>query len=267
MLNYPTGCLWKTLVKFAIMKKIVSTILIAIVVCLSMSGQDNLEGIYKIDAENTGNFYIEDSKLFKSKIISLLEKDVFGYFDLYDEYPTELKQSVFKKSKEYANYLARLEEDYAFLMSSEYRIDYNLKHNKPYDVNNKCFIFEVSIPDYKRISLSGYVGLGNNINTTFPVKYLKTNKIRDYFGALIVRQYLQIPLADEETALKIETDMDNPYCSTCLVFVVKLNKAVSEKNSELFVTMDNILLKTVKLYIMNTKTGEIYCDLSDLLSA
>ena len=137
MLNYPTGCLWKTLVKFAIMKKIVSTILIAIVVCLSMSGQDNLEGIYKIDVGNgvgdTGNFYIEDSKLSKEQVAALLKKDVIGYFDLYDEYPTELKQSVFKKSEEYANYLARLEEDYAFLMSSEYRIDYNLKYNKSYD--------------------------------------------------------------------------------------------------------------------------------------
>lgn len=253
------------------MKKFVSTILIAIVVCLSMSGQDNLEGTYKIDVGNgvwdTGKFYIEDSKLSKEQVAALLKKDVIGYFDLYDEYPTELKQSVFKKSEEYANYLARLEEDYAFLMSSEYRIAYNLKYNKSYDVNNKCFNFEVAVRDYQRISLSGYVGFGNNINTTFPLKYLKVKKTREFDGSLYAWQYLQIPLADEETALKIETDMDNPYCSTCLVFVVKLNKAVSEKHPEFYWALDNILLKTVKLYIMNTKTGEIYCDLSKLLSA
>ena len=80
-------------------------------------------------------------------------------------------------------------------------------------------------------------------------------------------QYVQIPVADENLALKIENDMSNPYCSTCLMFIVKLSKTSTEKHPEFMFEQDNILTKTIGLYIVNTKTKEIYCDLTKILSA
>jgi len=247
------------------MKKIFSSILIALICCLSVMGQEKVQGSINIGVSGEVNFNLGNETRTKEQIISLLQKDVFGYFDLKQKYSTPLKQQTFLRTEEYTNYLQRLERDYSIFTNSEFSISYNLRYNSPYDIDNKCFIFKTMIADFLRTSLSDYIGFEGNINASFPQKYLKIQKVRAFDGELYAEQYIRIPLADKECALKIETDMENPYCSTSLVFIVKLDKVVSEKNPEFFWALDNILLETERLYIANTKTGEVYCDLSMLL--
>ncbi len=247
------------------MKRIISSILLALICCLSVMGQEKVQGSIDIGASGEADFNLGNETRTKKQIISLLQKDVFGYFGLKQKYSTPLQQKTFMQTEEYANYSQRFERDYSLFTNSEFSISYNLRYNSPYDIDNKCFIFKTMVADFLRTSLSDYIGFEGNINATFPQKYLKIHKVRAYDGELYAEQYLRIPLTDEECALKIETDMENPYCSTCLVFIVKLDKVVSEKNPEFFWALDNILLKTERLYIANTKTGELYCDLSKLL--
>lgn len=237
-------------------------------------GQVSYENVinecYKIE-HKTGEFYLsggseDEYNICKvDQVASLMNKDVFGYFGLNQKYETPLQKNAFKKTEEYDSYLSQLNYDYSCLSTSKFYILYNLRYNSEYDIDKKSFIFRVGVLDWQRTSQSGYIGFGKNICTSFPANKLNIKKTREYNNELYAYQYIQIPIADEDLALKIEKDMANPYCSTCLLFVVELNKVSSEKHPEFPWAQNNILAKTVNLYMVNTKTEQIYCDLSELV--
>jgi hypothetical protein len=225
---------------------------------------------YEIN-HKTGAFYLsggseDEYNICKvDQVASLMNKDVFGYFGLNQKYETPLQKNAFKKTEEYTNYLSQLNYDYSCLSTSKFYMLYNLRYNSEYDIDKKSFIFRVGVLDWQRTSQSGYIGFGKNISTSFPANKLNIKKTREYNNELYAYQYIQIPIADEDLALKIEEDMSNPYCSTCLLFVVELNKVSSEKHPEFPWAQNNILAKTINLYMVNTKTEQIYCDLSELV--
>jgi hypothetical protein len=235
-----------------------------------LSYKDIVNECYKIDCK-TGKLYLsggsenEYNICTVEQVVSLINKDIFGYFKLNQKYKTPLQKNAFKKTEEYTNYLSIFDYDYSCLATSKFYILYNLRYNTAYEIDKKSFIFRIGILDWQRTNQSGYIGLGKNICTTFPADKLNIKKKREYNGELYSYQYIQIPIADEELALKIEGDMSNPYCSTCLLFVVELNKTLSEKHPEFSWAQNNILAKTINLYMVNTKTEQIYCDLSELV--
>mgnify|MGYP001244338596 CR=1 FL=1 len=235
-----------------------------------LSYEDIVNECYKIDCE-TGKFYLsggsedEYNICTVEQVVSLMNKDLFGYFKLNQKYKTPLQKNAFKKTEEYTNYLSIFDYDYSCLSTSKFYILYNLRYNTAYDINQKSFIFRVGVLDWQRTNQSGYIGLGKNICMTFPANKLNIKKKREYNGELYSYQYIQIPIADEELALRIEEDISNPYCSTCLLFVVELNKVSSEKHPEFPWAQNNILAKTKNLYMVNTKKEQVYCDLSDLV--
>lgn len=231
---------------------------------------DIISECYQIDTKS-GKIYLsggnEDDYEIRSveQVASLMQKDVFGYFRLNQKYSTPLQKSAFSKTEEYANYMSEIDYHYSYIFDSKFYILYNLRYNEAYDLNKKAFVFHVMILDFLRTNQAGYLGFGKNINTSLPPNILMVKKERWQDGELYANQYIKIPIADENLALKIEEDMDNPYCSTCLMFVVQLNKTSTEKHPEFMFAKDNILAKTVNLYMVNTKTEQIYCDLSELV--
>lgn len=249
-------------------------VLIATICSICAWGQKSYEDVinecYKIE-HKTGEFYLsggneDEYNIYKvDQIVSLMNKDVFGYFGLNQKYETPLQKNAFKKTEEYANYLSQLNYDYSCLSTSKFYILYNLRYNSEYDINKKSFIFRIGILDWQRTSQSGYIGFGKNICTSYPANKLNIKKTREYNNELYAYQYIQIPIVDEDLALKIEEDMSNPYCSTCLLFAVELNKVSLEKHPEFPWAQNNILAKTINLYMVNTKTEQIYCDLSELV--
>jgi hypothetical protein len=251
----------------------ISVVLIAIMCSIYALGQVSYEDVisecYKIE-HKTGEFYLsggneDEYNICKvEQVVSLMNKDVFGYFGLNQKYETPLQKNAFKKTEEYANYLSALNYDYSCLSTSKFYILYNLRYNNAYDVDKKSFIFCIGVLDWQRTNQSGYIGFGKNICTSFPTNKLNVKRTREYNNELYAYQYIQIPITDEDLALKIEEDMSNPYCSTCLLFVVELNKVSSEKHPELPWVKDNVLAKTINLYMVNTKMEQIYCDLSEL---
>ncbi|MDD4761000.1 MAG: hypothetical protein PHU66_09355, partial [Bacteroidaceae bacterium] len=252
----------------------ISVVLIATICSICAWGQKSYEDLtnecYKIEI-GTGKFYLsggseDEYNICKvEQVASLINKDVFGYFGLNQRYETPLQRNTFKKTEEYANYLSELTNDYSCLSASIFYILYNLRYNSAYDINKKSFTFRIGVLDWQRTSQSGYIGFGKNICTSFPANKLNIKRTREYNNEVYAYQYIQIPIADEDLALKIEEDMSNPYCSTCLLFVVELNKVSSEKHPEFPLVQNNILAKTLNLYMVNTKTEEIYCDLSELV--
>lgn len=231
---------------------------------------DIISECYQIDAKN-GKIYLsggnEDEYEIRKveQVVALMRKDVFAYFGLNQKYSTPLQKSTFSKTDEYTNYMSVIDYHHSYIFDSKFYILYNLRYNQAYDLNKKAFVFRVMILDFLRTNQAGYLGFGKNINITLPSNMLTVKKERWQDGELYSNQYIQIPIADKNLALKIEEDMANPYCSTCLMFVVQLNKTSTEKHPEFMFAQDNILAKTVNLYMVNTKTEQIYCDLSELV--
>lgn len=234
------------------------------------SYDDIISECYQIDAEN-GKIYMfggnEDEYEIRrvEQVVALMRKDVFGYFGLNQKYSTPLQKSAFSKTEEYTNYMSVIDYHHSYIFDSKFYILYNLRYNQAYNLNKKAFVFRVMILDFLKTNQAGYLGFGKNINTSLPSNMLMVKKERWQDGELYANQYIQIPIADENLALKIEGDMANPYCSTCLMFVVQLNKTFTEKHPEFMFAQDNILAKTINLYMVNTKTKQIYCDLSELV--
>lgn len=234
------------------------------------SYDDIIRECYQIDAKR-GKIYLsggnEDEYEIRSveQVASLMQKDVFGYFGLNQKYSTPLQKSAFSKTEEYTNYMSEIDYHHSYIFDSKFYILYNLRYNSEYDINKKSFIFRIGVLDWQRTNQLGYIGFGKNICTSYPANKLNIKKTREYNNELYAYQYIQIPVAEEDLALKIEKDMSNPYCSTCLLFVVELNKVSSEKHPEFTWAQNNILAKTINLYMVNTKTEQIYCDLSELV--
>lgn len=254
------------------------TVLIVLIVLagnISAFAQKSYDDIigecYQIDAKS-GKVYLsggnEDEYEVRTvkQVASLMKKDVFGYLGLNQKYNTPLQKNAFTKTEEYANYMSEIDYHNSYIFDSKFYILYNLRYNQAYDLNKKAFVFRIMVLDFLKTSQAGYLGFGKNINALFPTNKFNVKKERKSNGELYSMQYIQIPVSDENLALKIENDMSNPSCSTCLLFIVKLSKSSIEKHPEFMFEQENILTKAIGSYIVNTKTQEIYCDLTKVLS-
>lgn len=202
-----------------------------------------------------------DDGLSIKEITALIKKDVFNYFYLDTKYNTPLQKKAFCKTKEYTDYMSLINCHHTDIFDRKFYILYNLKRNNPYNLNKEAFVFEINPVNYSHINTLGYLGLGNNINVFLPNNLLTIKKRES-----CPLQTITIPISDENLALKIEQDMEKYDCSTYLMFIVKLNGIKIEKSPSFIYSEENILTKTLGLYIVNTETKEIYCDLTKLLN-
>lgn len=209
------------------------------------------------------------------KVVSILNKDIFGYYDLTRRYTTPLQQSEFKKSQEYRELSEAFNQTYKNCKDCNFYILYNLHDNTAFDVSSKCFKFKIGINDYNTTTKPGYLGLGNNICLSYPTGKLKIRKTLTRSGSdYWFDQYITTPKISEELAMSIEHSMAKYPCPISLLFIVKLGYISTEKRSMDFggnigrqtITNQFIMCKTVGLYIVNIKTNEVICDLSSILT-
>lgn len=202
----------------------------------------------------------------------LLKNDIVGYNGLENEYKTDLQKEEFKKSKEYELLAPNFKEAQECVKRSDFCILYNLRHKEPYNVSKKAFVFSFLEKDFNVTSKSGYIGLGSGVCVTSPLKYTQVSKVL-FDGKPCLKQSLTLPYKDTRNALRIEKDMENPNCSTYLVFKVRIQNMEQEKRMTNFggnvgtmlFPWNYLLCKTVGIYIVNRKTEEVLGDFSNLL--
>ena len=209
------------------------------------------------------------------KLADLLNKNLFSFYDLNDDYPTNLQKNEYKKSKEYLKQdLPSFNEVYQSTKAHKFYILYNLRYNTPYDTAKKRFAFRIGVNDYMKTNIAGYMGLGNNLCISCPTNRLSVKKTSTGYGDYFLSQFLYTTTIPESTALRIEKEMENPDCSICLMFIVKpyrVSKEARVINYGGYVGRqkalnDYVLAKTVGLYIVDTNKEEIICDLSKMFS-
>jgi len=138
------------------------------------------------------------------KLETIYNLDVLGYFNLGDDYDTELKMKVFKKTPEYAKKLSELKKMKTEIFSTEYYLKLHGKfYDTQYDVKKKGF----------SISLDGNMGeclsqahppksVNNFLLSSLPTKNIYIGLVRGVYV-----EHLFLPM-NEEKGLEIENSRE-----------------------------------------------------------
>ena len=253
-------------------KRIVS-ILTTVAIGISLYGQNKYDEIingYAVDIEEGTIERLNEMEGEKmpepvSSFIHILNLDAFNYYGFNEKYTSDLQRETFKKSKEYAEYLGYIKQDRDEIIANKYYVFYNLRYNNKYDVSKRAFVFRLGLYDWQRTHTSGYVTLGKKgISVSYPASRTKFTSRRDYYNELYVEQLITIPFNNDEAAIQVEKEIDNPYCSAFLVFEVSLLKTVTEKNPEMPIPQTFLLAKTSGLYLLDKRTKSVW-DVSSAL--
>jgi len=223
---------------------------------------EDVRTIQFINAEGKTQKYSVD------EISALLQKDVIKYYKLYNKYSTELQVNEFKKTERYQELYNSMMEDYNIVTKGTGYWMFNMRYNNPYDVKNRCFNIKIGFDDLYRYSASGYLCLKEGVALTYPSTYLSRTQQQSNLATNGVFNYniVKTTTIPEETALKIEKTLRDPYCSTRLLLVFKLTKGTKEKKSAGYyqLTQNFVVGETIGAYLVNEKTGEVYADMSSI---
>lgn len=212
----------------------------------------------------------------REKLIHLLNKDMYSYFDLNEEYPTQLQKNAYKKTQEYAWNLEQFNADYKATTTSKFYILKSLWNNTAYDVNKRCFNFRLGVTSLDKTNVPGYIGLtsitggATNVCITFPQNRLTIKKEPTYDGSdYWISQYIRTPVISEDLAFTIEQGMSKLDCPISLMFIVVPQRVSKEIRNWKYgqLQQDFILAKTVGLYIVDTQKESILCDLSKIFTS
>ena len=199
---------------------------------------------------------------------ALLRKDVIGYYGLGDKYNTELKIKTYKQTDDYRDSYETMMEEYKFFTQGKGYILFNLRYNSNYDVAKRCFMFKIGFDDLYRYSQPNYLCFEKGLSLTYPTAYLTRSKQETNLATNGTFNYniLKTTIIPEEIALKIEKEMENPYCNARLLLIFKLTNTAKEKKTVAgyYIDQDFIIGKTIGAYLINVKTEEVYADMSSI---
>lgn len=200
---------------------------------------------------------------------ALLRKDVIAYYGLEEKYNTPLKISTFKKTDDYQDMVERISEEYKIMTQSKSYMLYSLANNNPYNMAKHCFNFKIEFHNIAKCSTPKYFTFGGGLALSFPSAYMTYKKVATNENLYGFWQYniLRTPVISEETALKIEENLKN----SSLLIIFKIQKSKFENEPVLglsgyIMKVPYVLGKTIGVYIVNTTTGEVYADISNILT-
>lgn len=203
-------------------------------------------------------------------IAALLQKDVIGFYGLGDKYNTELKVKAYKQTDDYKDTYETMMEEYDYFTQNKGYVLFNLRYNSNYDVAKRCFFFKIGFDDLYRYSQPNYLCFEKGLALTYPSAYLSRTKQETSLATNGTFNYniLKTTTISEETALKIENEMEKPNCNARLLIIFKLSKAANEKKvvAGYYVDQTFIIGKSIAAYLVNVKTGEVYANMSSIFN-
>lgn len=183
-------------------------------------------------------------------LAKILNVDVYSYYKLYS-YKTDLQKQVYQETDEYKKQYAELKAKSEQLKKTP--CYYIGKLDKNYDVNRKGFPYTKEIHEWGFPKCPGYF-VQKDIAFEFATKRFPKNKVnvttRTWGRDTYYKQEILLPVADPNVALKIEENAG----SVGVLFLFTPNSFYEQS------TMVSVLLaRTTAIYLVNTRTGEVYC--------
>ena len=182
------------------------------------------------------------------KLDDIYQLNVFSYYNL-EEYDTELKKSVFKKTTEYQNYLTELKTKKAEMQKTTYyTIKTDMFNDTNYDVKRKGFEIEIGTNS----------GLGTFTARTPKSIYLE-NGSRIILKGLPIKQkpepYVAKGVFSENLFLQISEE--NGLEKTTFKFY---NFDNGRYRGWYTINNNDLKSETVRVIVANKETGFIYFD-------
>ncbi len=213
-----------------------------------------------IDGRMSNSFYKNDIKQFK-KIRSILNLDVFEYYDINKLYDSDLKKKVFKDSDEYKTKLADLEKKKTELKQTTYYLDFESTYYErnnliKYDLTTKTFTVMNEIYTDNFYNKPHYLQFDQIIFKSPSGITIDRNQFQAG-GVDFIRQSIKFKIEEESFALKIEENRSNLR----LLFVFKFTEAIPFEGLDFFsrkTTLFALANLLEKVIVYNSSTGEIY---------
>lgn len=206
-----------------------------------------LDYLVKIDQEK-GEFSGNPD----SRSHALLQRDVIGYYGLYNKYDTELKRKVFLESAEGKKMKEAVEIKRKELLEKQYYIMMPDESIKAYDLSTKSFRMEYKVRTWQHVKIPNYINFNSVLLTGLPVP-LK-NKQLDTWISLAdnsnIYYEIDLPVANETLALEIEKN----NCALVIVFTIQKG----ERLQPVFFSEDFIFGKISSVYLINRETMKVY---------
>lgn len=192
----------------------------------------------------------------------LLKNDVVGYFDT-EGVKTDLEKKVLSQQTEYiSEHLPRMQKERELLFNDLFMVSTPLYHYDKFkfDVKTNRYCFETSSFERKTI----YYGFrdfhfhienvhnSHGLCLSYPRSLISMEETIDG-DDVSYKLRIQTCTVNDKDALKVENNLND--CKLVWMFQIEDVKG------------DRIYGKTTNLYLVNEKTKEIYCDLSESLSA
>jgi hypothetical protein len=199
---------------------------------------------------------VSDNNDFVDKMEATFNYDVIKYYDLTETYDTPLKIKFYKKTEDYLEKLAALQDAVNGKNRVYYYVTYKYEFPQ-YDMKRKGFYFYLS--RNHTYYGGGFPEFDKSIGNIF-FKSLTTKKMTDKSGNLY-NEYLHVPMT-EENAYSVENNVSD----TKLYFVFTVRSVVNrvrrysfdgkwQSEKDRFVQAD-----IVRVLVANVATHELYYD-------
>jgi hypothetical protein len=201
----------------------------------------------------------------KDQLVTIYDLDVLSYYNLTDQYDSDLKKKVFKKTIEYSDKLSELKKlKDTMLITTYYAKSDNLFENSEYDIKKKGFSLSIGGNwGQGTFSARSPKSIGLELFSSIYLKTLPTRqKENSLLGKGVYDEYIFIPVS-EENGLEIENNKNN--VSVFFFFIPSGKETVSFKYFCLsygWYDMKQTLLKSnkVRIIVANRSTSKIYFD-------
>jgi hypothetical protein len=199
------------------------------------------------------------SKTANDNMYLIYDLNVFEYYNLGDEYDSDLKKEVFKKTPEYAEKLTELKKMKAEMLKTTYYLEQENRFGD-YDITKKGFNVSILFDRYPN---GGQKTIRINEKDIYLKSLPSKRKSFTVFGAAAIDERLFIPM-NETNALEIENDKEN--ISIYYFFTPNGKEAISYQficaDGYSFCNTKQTLLKAdkVRVIVAHKTTGKIYFD-------
>lgn len=190
-----------------------------------------------------------------AEINNLLNLDLIRYYKLWNTYDTELKVKVFLESEKGKELYQKMKQEYDKLKSSTCSLIFDLPRSSSYDLTSKCIKLSFSVSQYSFGNIENYIEF-YQLCLSLPTS-IKTEKPKKIFGGsdYFYVNTIYIPIDSESKALEVENNIKN--CAILVIF----NKLDTVKKKTALFTESFILGRSLNVYLINTRDGNIYTKL------
>jgi len=202
--------------------------------------------------------YTPDREQFE-KIKNILEEDVFTYFNLENQYNSELKKKVYKASEEFKKKSDLLKELKVELLKEDFYLDFQPSYYErnnliEYDLDKNSFTVANKVSIYLLCEKENFIQFGRILVKPIPGLSINKNKYTAANGGVYVDQYISFIINNEKIALKIEENRSNLK----LLFNFKFANIFPYPSSIVESSKLGLVTDLESVIAYNSKTNEIY---------